>query len=114
MNSSSDKYTTTEIRFLSFISQYTRDIPYIKGQQNTLFDALSHTDKTTITNDILRPDLISDKQKSETTLTEISLNTSLKLKQFPVLFSNKTIYFDTTLNTLYCFYTDETNILTST
>lgn len=51
----------------------------------------------TITNAILSHDLISDEEKSDTTLTELLSNTSLKLKQFLVPFSNKTLNSNTTL-----------------
>lgn len=97
MNCSTDKYTPAENRYLDFISQYTTDLRHIKGQQNIVADALSHTDITAITDDTLSHDLISDEQKSDSTLTEILSNSSLTLKDCPVPFGNKTLYCDTTL-----------------
>lgn len=84
---------TEKWKNLDFISQYTTYIRYIKGQQIIIADALS----SAITDDTLSYDLIYDGQKSHSLLTEISSNSSLKLKQFPIPFRKKTFYCDNAL-----------------
>ena len=99
MNAHSDKYTPREIRHLDFISQFSTDIRYIKGLNNTVADTLSRSDITSITQDVLSHELIAKEQESDCTLQNVLENTSLKMEKFPLPFGDKTFYCDTARDT---------------
>lgn len=95
MNTNSDKYTSREIRYLDYISQFTTDIRYIKGTDNTVADALSRTEIFHLTEtQSLSQDLIADAQETDITLKQVLSDTSLDLQKCPAPFSNKALYCD--------------------
>lgn len=53
MSTNLDKYTSREIRYLDYISQFTTDIRYIKGSDNTVADTLSRTEMFIVHTDAL-------------------------------------------------------------
>lgn len=99
MNVNADKYASREIRHLDYISQFTTDIRHVKGKDNTVADTLSRTDINALEDDTLSQDLIADAQKADNTLPDIIERTSLRLKEFPSPFSDRTLLCDTTLDT---------------
>ena len=94
---SSDKYTAREHRHVDYISQFTSDLRFVKGEKKTVADTLSRTGLNALDNDILSQDLIADEQKSDSTLPSVLSDTSLALQEFPAPFSNKTLYCDVKL-----------------
>ena len=88
MQNISDKYTACELRHLDYISQFTTDLRYVKGENNTVTDTLSRTEPNAVDNDILSQDLIADEQKCDSTLPRVLSDTSLALQEFPAPFSN--------------------------
>ena len=44
IQNSSDKYTARELRHLDYISQFTTDLRYVKGENNSVADTLSRTE----------------------------------------------------------------------
>ena len=82
MHNNSDKYTAHEFRHLDYISQFTTDLRYVKGENNTVADTLSRTELNTLDSDIFNQDLVADEQKSDSTLPGVLSDTSLTLQEY--------------------------------
>ncbi|CAM1300546.1 Uncharacterised protein r2_g1051 [Pycnogonum litorale] len=86
LNLKSDSRSPRQIRHLSFISEFTNDIRYIKGANNSASDALSRADITCnspidyekmATDQLLDEELLRFKDDSESSLQLKSLDTPL-------------------------------------
>ena len=98
LHTKSDRYSPREIRHLDYISQFTSDIRYIPGNDNTIADTLSRTSIFAIHSPTLSHENIAKEQKNDPTLDNLKNNTSLKLVEFPVPFSDELYLCDTTTN----------------
>ena len=67
MQNSSNKYTAHELKHLDYISQFTTDLRYVKGENNTVADTLSRTELNAVDNNIFSQDSIADEQKCDNT-----------------------------------------------
>ena len=118
MSANLDKYMTWEIRYRNYLSQFFTDIHHIKKKKNTVTDTLSQTEIHTLESSILSQDLIAKEQKSDSVLQEVMINTSLKLRKFPVPFSDGRLYCDISKTNLRPYVPPtgitETGILTPT
>ena len=88
-----EKYTPRDTRQLDYISQFTSDIQYIKGSDNIVANTLSRSTIQSIDSVDLTFELIADEQRKDATLDKLN-DTSLQLKEHPVLFGTKTILCD--------------------
>ena len=98
--SSSDRYSPWEIRHLDFISQYTFDIRHVKGHQNVVADALSRIELNSLLN-IPTLDFVtlSAAQQQDSEFQQVQSNTSLNLKEFPLLADSGIIICDISIGT---------------
>lgn len=84
LNQKSDKHSPRQIRHLEFISQFTSDIRYLPGDQNSVADAFSRIEEITLSG--LDYDQIALDQKSDEglkTILESETGLSLKLISLP-------------------------------
>lgn len=95
MNNNSNKYTSHEIRYLDYISEFTTDIQYIKWKNNTVSGTFSETHMYALDTDV---PLIADEQKSDSTLNDVLADTSLDPQKFLAPLSNRTLYRDIILS----------------
>ncbi|UYV82299.1 hypothetical protein LAZ67_21001652 [Cordylochernes scorpioides] len=87
-----DKASPRQVRQLQYISQFSTDIIYIKGEQNIVADNLSRIEDIT---KIIDYDEIAKEQDKDKELIElINSNKSLKFKRYP-LPSGKSLWCDT-------------------
>ncbi|UYV77321.1 hypothetical protein LAZ67_15000497 [Cordylochernes scorpioides] len=87
-----DKASPRQVRQLQYISQFSTDIIYIKGEQNIVADNLSRIEDIT---KIIDYDEIAKEQDKDKGLIElINSNKSLKFKRYP-LPSGKSLWCDT-------------------
>lgn len=93
----SNRYTTHKIRHLDNVLQFTSDIGYIRGADNTVTDTLSQANINELREGPLSQNQIAASQESDTTLPNVFANSSLGLKEFSLPFNNKTFLCDVTL-----------------
>lgn len=91
MNNNTDKYTSSKIRYLDYISQFTTDIQYVKGKNNTIADTLLQTHLYVLDIDVLRIRFLFI---SYQILNNMLADTSLNLQKFPAPLSNRTLFCD--------------------
>lgn len=91
-----DKASPRQIRYLDFISQFTTDIRYIKGESNVTADFLSRIDQISTSTPVFYGE-IAIQQDADNELTQLingKLKSSLKLKKLVVPGSKHAIYCD--------------------
>ena len=95
-NAKSDRYSPREIRRLDYISQFSTNIQFIKGESNVVADTLSHFNVDAIFStkgiDLLD---IARLQVDDSDLAACKQNSSLVLKSIPIPHSDSTIICDT-------------------
>ena len=98
----SERHSPRQLRHLTFISQFTSDIRYIKGSSNTVADTLSRAD----INCLSLPELcnldfhkMAEEQKSDPDLKKCEANSSLKLRPLPLPGSDQSIVCDISTGT---------------
>ena len=96
-SASHDRYSPREIRHLDFISQFSTDIRYVPGIDNSVADALSRVDINTIqsTSQAFDLNLLSAAQKEDPELSTLQESSSLKLVALPLPLSSGTLVCDT-------------------
>ncbi|CAH8647502.1 unnamed protein product, partial [Schistosoma rodhaini] len=83
LSAKQDNYSPREIRQLEFISQFTSDIRYIKGQENEVADALSRTTINTLVQSEIDYRELAELQNIDVELNRLKSDntTSLVLKE---------------------------------
>ena len=97
LSSKPDNHSPRQIRHLDFISQFTSDIRYIKGGDNTAADALSRINNTTTAPLVVDFHEIAKAQLTDNELKQLrssSTPSSLKLQPIPLSNSSETILCD--------------------
>ena len=97
LSSKPDNHSPRQIRHLDFISQFTSDIRYIKGGDNTAADALSRINNTTTAPPVVDFHEIAKAQLTDNELKQLrssSTPSSLKLQPIPLSNSSETILCD--------------------
>ncbi|XP_053596144.1 uncharacterized protein LOC128668019 [Microplitis demolitor] len=78
-----DKASPRQIRQLSFISQFTTDIIHVKGEENSVADALSRTNTIDVPT-MLSSQRIAEAQEQDQELQKIQEQSSLKLQRLNI------------------------------
>ena len=93
-----DRYSPREIRQLDYISQFSTDIRFVKGNENLVADALSrfHISKLTpsVTVTPVDFDAIANKQKTDEELTQLRKSSNLQFEEMPLYTTKGTITCD--------------------
>ena len=95
LKTSSDKHSPREIRQLDFLSQFTTDIQYIKGEQNKVADALSRLHLDAISTGSINLEDIARAQLSNQELEDLKQHPTLKFSEFPIFNSPANIVCET-------------------
>lgn len=89
----SDKYSPREIRHLDYISQFSTDIRHLSGNDNIVADVSNiHIDEP------LNYDYSAQEQMKDVLMKQISAHTSVTSTEYPILFSGKKIFCDSSKN----------------
>ena len=86
-------YTPRQLRHIDFISQFTTDIRYIKGVDNTPADALSRN-ISSVTSSLLDYAAIATEQADDSELQQLLQNPSLKMEEIQVPGTEVHLYAD--------------------
>lgn len=87
-----DKLPPTQLNQLTFISQFTTDIRYIKGTDNVVADAMSRVESISLEEDY---QALAESQERDEELKEAGSFTSLKLRKIVVPGTDTSIICDT-------------------
>nr|VZH93637.1 unnamed protein product [Spirometra erinaceieuropaei] len=93
-----DRYSSTEVRHLDYISQFTADIRYVRGSDNVVADALSRPDINTLTSDFDLA-MLADLQIADESIADLRTSTTLQLRDAPLPASPGTILGDWSTDT---------------
>lgn len=88
-----DSYTPHQLRHMDFISQFTTDIRYIKGVENTPADALSRN-ITAVTSSSLDFAAVAADQPGDDELQQLLNNPALQMKRITLPGTTVTLYAD--------------------
>ena len=90
-----DKHSPREARQLDYISQFSTDIQFIKGDSNVVADSLSRCDVNQLLSSIdISLDNIAKLQQTDVELHICRQKSSLQLQDIPIPLSNTTIVCD--------------------
>lgn len=87
-----DKLPPTQLNQLTFISQFTTDIQYIKGADNVVADAMSRVESISLEEDY---QALAKSQDADAELKEVASSTSMKFKKIVIPGTNISILCDT-------------------
>ncbi len=95
-----DRYSPRETRHLDYISQFSTDIRYVKGSENTVADALSRFHIGKLTPSISSTtsvdfNAVARKQKNNEELIRLRKSSNLQFKEIPLYTSQGTITCET-------------------
>ncbi|TNN10907.1 hypothetical protein EWB00_005028, partial [Schistosoma japonicum] len=71
LKAKADKYSPREVRHLYYISQFTSDIRYVKGQDNQAADALSRLEMNIIRQSTINFDTLRGSQENDQKLQNL-------------------------------------------
>ena len=94
-----DSYTPRQLRHIDFISQFTTDIRYVKGADNTPADALSRN-ISTVTSSQLDYAAIATEQADDPELQQLLQNPTLKMEKIQVPGTEISLYADVSTNNM--------------
>nr|CAH8856759.1 unnamed protein product [Trichobilharzia regenti]CAH8862441.1 unnamed protein product [Trichobilharzia regenti] len=89
-----DRHSPREARQLDYISQFSTDIQFIKGDSNIVADSLSRCDVNHLSSIDISLDNIAKLQKNDAELHTCRRNSSLQLQDVPIPLSDTTIVCD--------------------
>jgi hypothetical protein len=90
-----DNCSPRQFRYLDFISQFTTDVRYIAGRDNTVADALSRIEEVNISTPVLDYQSLAQEQETDAELQDLLQNgSSLKLEKVHTQLTNCPIYCD--------------------
>ena len=91
--SNKTSYNPRQLRYIDFISQFTTDIRYVKGIDNTPADALSRN-ISTVSSPVIDYSAIATDQEKDSELQKLMENTSLKMKKVEIPGTSLRLYAD--------------------